>query len=99
MMRNLFAALIVCISAFSFSVPAHAWWTTDLAASASETHQGRSHVKGSRYTHYAHSLGGNCAQAAALGGPCGCIAMQHAGLSDRKFWTVRSWFAFPRTEP
>jgi hypothetical protein len=41
---------------------------------------------------------GGCGTAARLGGPCGCIAMSHVGLTDRKFWLVSNWYAFPRTQ-
>lgn len=93
-MRALLAALIIGLSA----APAQAWWTTDIGAS--DQHQGRQHVRGHQYArnHYAHyASNGGCAH---LGGKqCGCIAMQHVGLSDPKFHAVRSWFVFPRTQP
>lgn len=53
-----------------------------------------------RHHRYAyHRSWGDCSEAAAKGGPCGCIAMQIVGLTDRKFWLVRNWAAFPRTSP
>jgi hypothetical protein len=53
-----------------------------------------------RYVHVARRYyGGDCARAAALGGPCGCVAMGIVGLTDRKFWLARNWLLFPRTEP
>lgn len=45
-------------------------------------------------------VAGNCAHAAALGGPCGCIAMKHAGINPNKvrYWLVANWRAdFPHT--
>jgi len=47
---------------------------------------------------HSHRWGG-CARAAALGGPCGCRAMQIVGITDTRFWLVRNWFAFRRTSP
>ena len=49
-----------------------------------------------RHASYAN-VSGDCWTAARLGGPCGCTAMKHLGLTDRRFWLVRNWYVFPRT--
>jgi hypothetical protein len=61
---------------------------------------GRERASAPRRYHagYGH-FSGSCSVAAAKGGPCGCEAMKLVGLSDRRFWLVRNWRAFPRTTP
>jgi hypothetical protein len=51
-----------------------------------------------RHYHYRRSWSG-CGYAAAHGGPCGCVAMRMVGITDTRFWQVRSWRAFRRTSP
>jgi hypothetical protein len=51
------------------------------------------------HRHYLAHYSGDCAKAAAQGGPCGCEAMKIVHLTDTKFWLVRNWLStFPRTE-
>lgn len=96
-MRAILAALIVCISALSFSAPAHAWWTTDLAQNADSRHSLVAHTRGMGRSHGDVRLAGGCQHLGRK--QCGCIAMQIAGLSDTRFWGVPSWYSFPRTQP
>ena len=55
--------------------------------------------------HYAHhwayhGLSGACRRAAAMGGPCGCMAAEILfGRPDRNLWTVSAWMRFPRSAP
>lgn len=52
-------------------------------------------TKHHRYKAVYSPVAGNCARAAALGGPCGCIAMKHAGIDPNKvrYWLVANWRA------
>jgi hypothetical protein len=49
-------------------------------------------------TTQAFALSQPCRTAASLGGPCGCVASEHLGLTDRSLWAVSSWYRFPKTD-
>ena len=109
-MRLLTAALFGVLT--MWAGPAHAYWVSDACTSQDDvrvTKHGRvTHYRGAgrhdrepRLSHAAwRGLSSDCAQAAHLGGACGCVAMKMVGLTDRRFWAVRAWQAsFPRTAP
>lgn len=64
---------------------------TSLRGAHARTHHHVSHAP-------VHSIWGECAEAARLGGPCGCIAMRIVGLTDRSLWSVSEWLRFPGTD-
>lgn len=77
------------------------------AAQARHRHHGRHHTRHHHYAHHwaYHGLSGACRQAAAMGGPCGCVAEELIfGRSDhvlggRNLWLAQAWLGFPRSAP
>ena len=56
---------------------------------------------GSVVSSQAFALSPACRQAAAMGGPCGCVAAEHifGTGSKRDLWAVSNWYKFPRSAP
>jgi hypothetical protein len=96
---RMLATAIAVIGLMSASSSAHALWNYGADVGVPSRHWNAPQQK----RHYARGGGGHvsgdCWVAARKGGPCGCMAMRIVGLSDRKFWLVANWFAFPRTSP
>ena len=108
------AAILAILGLTAFTLPAQAYWTSDLAigqaAHASKQHWGthtanyaRTHRM--RYAGYGNGLSQACRQAASMGGPCGCVAAEKLlGTSAHvvngvNVWLANGWLAFPRTSP